>query len=133
MKTLLLLLLTTSAIGQELSGTGKYVKENYSKQYEATIKKHALLEWGTDYNMVVWEINSQVDALIELIQTFETKHTRVVFDAIREWSQDGYEGANEKIIKAMPNFSITELLRLHCDWKMVVWEYKKQVKAKGSF
>jgi len=33
----------------------------------------------------------------------------------------------------MKTFGLKDLLKLHCDWSMVKYEYDKQVKAKNSF
>lgn len=118
---------------QGLNPNASYIKENYSEDYEATIKKHALKEWEDDFSMVVYEINMQSDALIELIDEFKSENTKIAFRAIKEWSTDGYENSNITKFNEMKAFGLKQLIKLHCDWTMVKYEYDNQVEAKNSF
>lgn len=118
---------------QGLNSNGSYIKINYPDEYETTIKKQALKEWGDDYSMVVYEINKQADALFQLIDNFQSENTNIVFKAIQEWSIEGYNGHNIKLFKEMKTFGLKELIKLRCDWSMVKYEYDKQVEAKNSF
>ncbi len=118
---------------QGLNSNGSYIKKNYPNEYETTIKKQALKEWGDDYSMVVYEINKQADALFQLIENFQSGNTNIVFNAIQEWSIEGFNSRNIKLFKEMKTFGLKELIKLHCDWSMVKYEYDKQVKAKNSF
>jgi len=135
-RTILIFLLISVFVfinAEGLESNAKYIKANYSDDYEKTIKKHALEEWNDDFRMVVYEINNQSDALVELIRIFESENTNIVFKAIQEWSIAGYKDSNVIIFKEIKTFSLDELLKLHCDWKMVKYEYENQVKAKNSF
>jgi len=117
----------------QLGTSAKYFKQNYPTEYESTIKRHALQEWGEDYTMVVYEINKQADAIVDICTQFESKHTRQLVGAIREWSIDGYVTHNLEQVKAMKVVDRKTLIKIYCDWSMVKYEYSKQVKAKGSF
>jgi len=118
---------------QGLNSNASHIKKNYSSDYELTLKKHALEEWRDDFEMVVYEINQQADALIKLIDEFKSDNTNIAFKAIQEWSVDGYLNQNITKFKSIQTFGLKELLKLHCDWEMVKYEYDNQVKAKNSF
>ena len=137
MKRLLSLLLLSAIalpiVSQELGANAKYIKEKYPSDYTNTIRKYALKEWGDDYQMVVYEINLQCDALVELVNDFESENTNIAYKAIQEWSQDGYETRNSQEFQKLKVFGVEQLLKLHCDWQMVKYEYDLQVKAKNAF
>jgi len=130
---LTILLTTTVAKAEGLNSNSSYIKSNYSKEYEQTLKKYALAEWKDDYSMVIYEINKQSDALVNLIDEFESDNTNVAFRAMQEWSRGGYRNQNIKLFKEMKTFGLNDLLKMHCDWSMVKYEYDKQAKAKNSF
>jgi len=137
MRTLIILisviLSTTIANSQGLNTNANYIKKNFPTEYENTLKKYALAEWNDDFSMVVYEINKQADAIVQLTESFESDNTNIAFKAIQEWSREGYLSNNIKIFKEMTTFDLKELLKMHCDWSMVKYEYDKQVKAKNSF
>lgn len=133
MLTLLLVTIAFPGISQELEANAKYIKEKYSTDYTATIRNYAVKEWGDDYQMVVYEINQQCDALVELVNAFKSENTNIAYKAILEWSQDGYETRNSQEFQKIKVFGVEQLLKLHCDWQMVKYEYDNQVKAKNAF
>jgi len=128
-----LLLTATFASAEGLNSNASYIKKNYPTEYEQTLKKYALAEWNDDFSMVVYEINKQADALVKLVDEFKSDNTNIAFKAIQEWSRDGYESKNIALFKEMTTFGLKDLLKMHCDWSMVKYEYDKQVKAKNSF
>lgn len=128
-----LVLLSTTIFAQELNSNASFIKKNYPSDYEQTLKKYALSEWKDDFSMVVYEINKQSDALVGLIDEFKSENTNIAFKAIQEWSRDGYLNKNINFFNEMTSFSLKDLLKIHCDWTMVKYEYNKQVKAKNSF
>jgi len=128
-----LILIPYSLFAQELESQASYIKDNYPDDYQTTIRKHALEEWGNDFSMVVYEINKQSEALFELVNAFESDNTNIAFRAIQEWSIDGYLSSNIEKFKKIKTFSVENLIKLHCDWSMVKYEYDKQVKAKNAF
>lgn len=118
---------------QELEENAKYIKENYNAQYEKTIKKYSLQKWGEDFNMVVYEINKQSDALTEVLDNFESKYTSTFGNAIIKWSHPNCDKTNTKLWNKLQSLNIASLLNFECDWSMVKYEYDKQVKARKSF
>jgi len=133
MSLLILSFIACSISAQSLEANASYIKKNYSSDYEITIKKHALEEWGEDFSMVVYEINKQADALVELTDEFESDNTNIAFRAVQEWSIEGYKTHNIEQFKKFEVFGLEGLLKMHCDWSMVKYEYDKQVKAKNAF
>ena len=129
--TILLVSFLVQAKG--LNSNASYIKKNYPDEYENSLKKHALEKWNDDYEMVVYEINNQADALVELIENFKSDYTNIAFKAIQKWSIDGFINTNITIFKEFKTFGLKELIRLHCDWGMVKYEYENQIEAKNSF
>ena len=119
--------------GLGLDSNASYIKKEFTTHYEQTLKKHALEKWETDYEMVVYRINNQADALSELIEEFKSDNTNIAFKAIQKWSFEGYKNSNILKFKEINQFSLKHLVSLHCDWEMVKYEYDNQVKAKNSF
>ncbi len=117
----------------ELNSYASHIRENYPKEYDETLKKYALLEWREDYSMVVYEINRQAEGIFALINQFVSDNTNIVINAILEWSRDGYYDRNLKILEEIDSINLDNLLRMHCDWTMVEYEYSKQAKAKRAF
>ena len=65
------LLLTFVIFGEGLNSYASFIKNNYPVEYENTIKKYAVGEWKKDYPMIVYEINTQAEALTILVKNFE--------------------------------------------------------------
>lgn len=118
---------------QVLTSNASYIKNKFPADYEATLKKHAIEEWKDDFSMIVYEINKQSDALLKLIEEFKSENTNIAFKAIQEWSIEGFKDSNIIMFKEINTFGLDQLIKLHCDWSMVKYEYDKQVKAKNSF
>ncbi len=118
---------------QTLEKSASFIKTEYLKLYEANIKKYALEKWKEDYDMVVYEINKQCDAIFELIEEFKSENTNILFRASIKWSYEGKLNLNTKRWEGITKCDLPNLLQLECDWTMVLYEYKKQVKAKNSF
>jgi hypothetical protein len=131
---ILTILLSSSFVNATgLNPNASYIKKNYPTAYEQTLKKYALAEWKDDFSMIVYEINKQADALVKLIDEFKSDNTNIAFKAIKEWSRNGYKSKNITLFKEITTFGLKDLLKMHCDWSMVKYEYDKQVKAKNSF
>ena len=124
---LILLLLSSHARPQELNRNARYIRATHEALYKSTIRKHALDKWGIDCPMAVYEINRQSDALLELIRRFESKHTRIVYNAIIRWSVRGYETQNRRRFGEINAFGLEQLLGFHCDWTMVLYEYDRLI------
>ena len=108
------------------------VKSEYSGFYETNIKKHAIEKWKEDYDMVIFEINQQCDALITLIDEFNSENTTILYNASMRWSHKGKDIQNNKKWMNITKCNLANLLQLECDWSMALYEYKKQVKAKKA-
>ena len=132
---IILTVVLTSAVAssQGLKDNAKYIKDTYPVEYETTIKKQALSKWGDNYSMVVYEINKQSNSLVKLIDVFKSDNTNIVYKAILKWSVDGYKDSNNMVFSELKTFSFEDLLKMNCNWSMVLYEYNKQVKAKNSF
>ncbi len=136
MKTITLAIALLSGIltsyGQ-LNGNARYIKKAFPNAYENTLKRYAIEEWGVDHSMVLWEINKQADALTEFTRIFKTENSTEAIRAIKEWTISGFETQTTMELERLEEMSRKALLRFNCDWKMVLYEYKKQVKAKNLY
>lgn len=123
----------TLSYSQELEANALNIKQNFNSEYESTIKKYALIKWKDDFQMVVYEINKQADALTNIVEKFKAKNTTILYKAIIKWSQPSKNEANHNNWKELKSIDIGPMLKLHADWQMVEYEYDNQVKAAGSF
>ena len=88
MKKLLLLLLIVPIFGfGQLNSNAKVIKENMPVLYE-TIKKYSEREWDNDYEMIVYTINNQVDAYIEMgnLMSADNFDQNIWYNSILEWA-----------------------------------------------
>ncbi len=122
-----------ASFSQGLDVNAIKIKQNYNSAYENTIKKYALIKWKDDFEMVVYEINKQSDALINIVETFKSKNTSILYKAIIKWSETNKSESNHNIWKQISNIDLETLLRFHVDWTMVEYEYNNQVKASTAF
>lgn len=130
---LLILIVPIAANAQELDNNAINIKKNYNSEYESTIKKYALTKWKDDYQMVVYEINRQSDAITNILEKFKSKNTSILYKAIIKWSQPNKSEANHNNWKNLNTIDIGSMLKFHVDWTMVEYEYDNQVKALNSF
>lgn len=128
----LLFLSVSIANGSSLNSNARYIKDNFPNEYENNLKKHAIDKWEDNFNMAVYEINKQADALFSIINKFESENTKIALKAIEKWTYEGFEKSNKEKIKSIDTFEIKQLINLHCNWSMVEYEYDKQVEAKNS-
>jgi len=131
--TLALLLSATFVNAEGLNANGNYIKTKYPTEYKETLRHYAVLQWKDDFSMVVYEINTQADSLVKLVDGFKSENTSIAHKAIQQWSKDGHAIKNNKLFDQMKTFGLKDLLKMHCDWSMVKYEYDLQVKAKNSF
>lgn len=131
-----ILLLSFSVLAnaqQNLNSNASYIKSHFPNAYKNTLRQRALNKWKTDYEMVVYEINQQANDLVKLTQEFKSDYTNIAFRAIEKWSVKNYKSSNIRAFKKIKTFSLKNLIKLHCDWEMVKYEYDNQVKAKNAF
>ena len=117
----------------QLNENAEYIKTNYSSDYTQTLRKHAVDKWETDHEMIVYEINTQADALVNLINKFKSENSQIVLKAMIKWSHKGHEPGNTSRLKNLKAFNLENLIKFHCDWEMVEYEYDNQVKSKSSY
>lgn len=113
MKKLLIIiaLLFTAVSHGQLNAEAKVLaaSEQFQKDYNI-IKTNAQERWGSDYEMVVYEINKQSKALFRLL------------DLIKQVEEGDVEY----------DILVDALARWEYDYEMVVYEYEKQVEALRS-
>jgi hypothetical protein len=123
MKRLLLILTVISfsipGLSQELNLPAQFLKEEQPETYKA-VKTFAETKWEEDHNMILHEINGQAEAYIELIRLAEAEGPGikdVIFNALKKWTEG----------------EVGEFDNPTTDYKMVVHEVKKQMKAKTAY
>ena len=119
---------------EELSQYALFFKTKYPKIYKNVFLKHATQKWSGNYSMIVFEINRQTNALFEVVHEFNkdksTDNLYVLIRAIQKWSYDGYKEYNISLLNKK-DFNAVDLFSLHCNWSMVLFEYRRQVQAKN--
>lgn len=130
--TLALAFVAFAGLAQELSAESKFIKSNYVEGYDI-IKVASLQEWGTNYNMVVYQINNETKALYGIINAFESDNTQTLYECMIKWSYEGKEAHTKAMFKNMKTFDLESALKFHVNWNMVLYNYNLQVKAKGAF
>lgn len=104
--TIILLLTAFMVAGQGLNKEAEMLKNASDTELYESIKKRALNKWGSDYDMVVFEINKQAKSLLKFYQEMQ------------KWEEDSPE--YEILIRAYQKWGE--------DYDMVVYEYTKQLK-----
>lgn len=127
---LILFVLSTHA---QLNQYAQYITDYYNVDYEMTIKKYAAEEYGADHPMLTVEINDQSESLFTIIEKYKYENREDLFNAIIDRSYEGYKRKNKEIIKNLKQITLPNLLKLHCNWADVLYEYNKQVEAKDSY
>lgn len=104
---LLLLLISFTAIGQELNKEAQALKNMKDGELYTEIKHRAQQEWGSNQRMVVYEVNKQCKALFE------------VYDYIEKYEKDSPE--YDLLVNAFAEWPK--------DYNMILYEFEKQLKA----
>jgi len=124
MKTILLIIaIVFSGVlihAQELNENAKFLKNTTNETLKATykdIKEAAVKEWVDDHQMIVYTINKQCNGYSEMTEAMDKSNydEDVMLKALAEWGQ------------------LTDDNRIKADWVMVMYEYKKQLKAKSAY
>lgn len=117
---LFFILLPISLLGQELKVEAQYLKSENQDIFNS-IKEYAVNKWDQDHNMIVYEINQQSEAFINVMKTAsgsDLETQKILLSAIDKWSE-----------KKTKDFAKNPTI----DWKMVDYEVKRQVKAKKAY
>lgn len=97
---------TSSSSSNTISLKGKcYEIYKNKSSVESQIKKDAKEKWGTEYDMVKWEQDKQLECYHNILNNIEKMDQDILNQAIKKWDYD---------------------------FGMIVWEYNKQVNAKNS-
>ena len=116
-KTLLVLavaLISLTSYGQ-LNGNAKQIKELSELTY-LNIKSIAVDRFGNDYEMVVYTINLQSDAVFEYLEILNNKN----YD----------KGLMESMF---PKWSVEIGGTFFFDYEMIVYNYNKQITSKEQY
>ncbi len=99
----------------QLNDNAEYLKSNDDSIY-TRIKERSVDKWEENHKMIVYEINKLSDSVFDLakIQGNSNYDKELMIDALGKWVDK---------INGKENYNYT----------MVVYEYKKQIKAKNSY
>jgi hypothetical protein len=99
----------------QLNSNANFVKENSPEIYNK-IKILVSKDWEGDHKMMVYVINQQADAVLKCVEIQKRKDydDEIMLKALGDWAED---------IKGV--FCV--------DYKMVVYTYEQQIKAKDSY
>ncbi len=118
--TSLLILISLNSFGQ-LNTSAQSIKIEMPDSYTA-IKKWSEFKYGDNYKMVLYEINKQSDAFIQLIKIWDKgldQDEKTMFvKALRKWRDISTDDP-------WANYTV--------NWKMVLYEYSKQNEAKNAY
>ena len=108
--TVLLLGVVTASFGQ-LSDRAQLVKDNQPETY-SKMKQFAEKDWKGDHSMMVYVINKQVASFFEFgeLAKREDYDRELMIDAVMNWTDGNL-----------------------WDYSMIVYTYKKQLKAKNQY
>lgn len=131
MKKLLILLLFLPLFSfSQLNSRAQAIKENSPRLYE-TIKKYSENKWNDDYQMVIYTINKQVDALMDISILMEDDNFdgNIWFNSIMKWADNP-----SKFERYFNDGKLEEAIEsIIIQWDMVLYTYKKQLEAKLSY
>lgn len=131
MKKLLILLLFLPLFGfSQLNSRAQVIKENSPRLYE-TIKKYSENKWNDDYQMVIYTINKQADAFMDIGILMEDDNFdgKIWFNAIMKWADN--PSKFERLFNDDKPEEAFETIIIQ--WDMVLYTYKKQLEAKLSY
>ena len=129
MKKLLILLffvLCSDLNSQSLSDYASALKEKQPKIYN-TIRTMAVEEWGDNHQMILFQINEQVKAMIDVTQKPDLD-MQILFKAMKNWSDNP-----QKITELVLEEKVNELFQQRMNWMMIKFEYEEQLKAKNAY
>ena len=132
-KILLVLFIITAGLlsAAELSPSAVAIKESSPDGY-AVIRAAAIEKWGTDHQMVLYEINTQSDSCIDVLSLVfsDTGDYGIFLDALEYWSFPGKADYNLSLLQSDDPSAI---FKLECDWQMVEYQYNKQMESASKY
>ncbi|WP_300597341.1 hypothetical protein [Niabella sp.] len=133
----ILLLITLSSAGQ-LNDNSRLLKEKYPELY-SYLNAKASKKWNDDYEMIIYDLNTQSDAWKGMVLHSDLYTNRNIFlSVLKKWTDNSCSGCklyNNKLFEKANaniktgNWSII-LYGVKGDWQMIKYEYENQVKAK---
>ena len=133
--TVIFIILAVMLSAAELNPSSVVIKRNSIDGYNI-IKYAAMQEWGTDHEMVLYEINKQCESCLNVLESAlnDDGEFSIFMDAIEEWSVLGAALANMIIINGwLEGVDFYTIFTMQCDWSMVEYEYNKQMETVGSY
>lgn len=131
---LLPILFSFNVNAQSLNNNATLIKLKYPEAFKI-LKKHAVEKWNDNYEMIIYRINNQSDAVFSLIEEAgdektvpREKNISTLNNAILKWSYKGFESYNSKILYNKDS-GLKGFLSIQCDWEMAKYEYGNQIKA----
>jgi len=112
---LLLFMLGAVTINAQLNSKAQLLKDKLHEEYNL-IKLLASEDWEGDHRMMLYTINNQADAYLKVLEFSKASNydEEILKKSLSEW---------QKIIEG----------KKCVDWKMVVYTYKNQLKAKSEY
>lgn len=130
------MILTASMLfGEGLGKNARYIKEFCPDGYEI-IKAEAVNVWGSNYSMVLFQINTESDSLTEVIQLLSEKDgdLEIFTRAVVNWSAKGTSAKNAMIIATWTyQGEFSSIYGIATNWSMVLFEYEYQISAANSY
>ena len=124
--TALFIILTASMLfGEGLGTNAQNIKKLSPDGYEI-IKARAIDKWGDDHNFVLYEINEQIDSLVEVIELLADNGDPMIFiNVVIMWSVNGTGARNANIIdRWVETGDFSNVFLLAVDWYEVLYEYE---------
>jgi len=106
----------------------QYLTDYYNVDFELTIKKHAFDEYRDNQSMLIIEMNEQAESLFAIVEKYNFNNKELLFEAIDEWTYDDYEMKNSKTLNTSNQVTVSNLLKLHCDWINVFDEFNRLIR-----
>jgi len=99
----------------QLNSNAEFFKGMEDQTSYKELKDRAVDKWADNHKMVVYEINKQADSTLEVMDILDKGGDReIMITAMGKWND---------IINGKKNYN----------WAMILYEYKKQIKASNSY
>ena len=115
----ILLLFAVSAFAEGLNPEATKLKMDNPDVY-GTIRTRAVMEWGTDHEMIVYVINKQSKSLFEVAALAPKLNDVEFYTILSDWCDDDLN-------------QYDAIFSAPIDWSMVEYVMKKQIEAKSQY
>lgn len=124
-------LLVSMPLTAQLSATAEHLRQDYSSGY-SIIRSNAVDEWKHDHKMVVYTINKESQAFVDVIKILIDAIERqdiflytVMVNSCIEWG-NGVDFEHFDAVISSDNI-FKYMLELDCKWSMVLYSINKQM------